>query len=253
MGPEQRRQWVRKVLGHSELKSGAKVVLLALGTYANYDDGSEAHPGEDKLAADTGLTTRAVQLAMRQGRELGLIIRTKAANPKAGKAAEWKLTMPPDDDPNTRTTVRVENVSTRTTVRVDNPNTRTDVRVETGQYPNQQVVSTRTPVPTTFPAPSLIGETSGGGGKSVDANGPRPQCHLHDENDDEPCRYCKRRRKWDEANPGWRERDELERRRRLREIADACPRCHGTGTYTVGDNLSAKCDPHLTPEAIAHV
>lgn len=264
MGPEERRHWVRMVLRCPDLTPAAKTVLIALETFANFRDGTNAHPGEEKLAAMTGgLTIRAVQSAMNKARALKLIDRTAPANPKAGKAAVWRLTFPPGDDSSTRMDVPVEHDSTRTHMPVETPSTRTHVPVETAntgtsvrQYRNAHDVSTRTYVPPTTHTPPKyqgIADISGGRVTSVGAQAPRPQCHLHEENCDGPCRYCQRRREWETANAGWRERDELERRRQLREIADNCPRCHGTGTYTAGENLAAKCDPHLTPEAIAHV
>lgn len=260
MRPEQRRGWVRMILGHADLTSAAKTVLLALETFADYRDGTNAHPGEENLAAMTGLSTRAVRTALDRGRGLGVIIRTSPANPKAGRAAVYQLGL---GDPNTGSPVPVEKSSTGTAVPVNNTHTTgSTVPVEpvsTGtaipHHRNGDVISTGTTVPPTLHAPSnhqSVVNISGGRVTSVGANGPRPHCHLHEENDDGPCRHCKRRRKWEEANPGWRERDEVERRRQLRAIADNCPRCHGTGTYTVGENLSAKCDPHLTPEEFAH-
>ncbi len=256
MGPEQRRHWVRIVLAHRELTAAAKTVLLALETFANYEDGTNAHPGEERLAEMVGgLGLRAVQLAMKRGRDLGLIVRTAPANPKAHLAAVWRLTFPPTEDGSTGTDVRVEDIYTRTVVQVETPSTRTDVRVETAntrttdrQYPNAHDGSTRTSVRTTLHAPSLkhppVVEISGGRGTQVGASDPRPHCPEHDENSDEPCRKCERRRKWDDAHPGWRERDELERKRRIREIATNCPVCHGTH-WIPDTNPAVRCTHEL--------
>ncbi|MDZ7886581.1 MAG: hypothetical protein U5N53_28420 [Mycobacterium sp.] len=247
MNKEQRRRWVRMVLGHGELKPTAKLVLLALETHADYDDGSNAHPGEVLLASEVGgVTLRAVQLAMSQGRALGLIERTAAANPKAHLAAVWRLTLP-------------VNVGRAEQFRVQKPvqHERTFLLkhlapeqlfvLKRSFYPNERVVSTRTTVRPTLPAPSPLVETSGGGGTQVGTNDPRPQCHLHEENTDEVgCRYCKRRRLWDEAHPGWRERSELERRRQLREIANNCPVCHGA--LVPDTNPAVRCT-HESQEA----
>ncbi|GAS92667.1 hypothetical protein [Mycolicibacterium brisbanense] len=70
--------------------------------------------------------------------------------------------------------------------------------------------------------------TSGGGVASVDAHDPRPHCPDHKENYDGPCRKCRRRREWDERHAAQIAADELEHKRRIREIAASCPTCHGT-------------------------
>lgn len=84
-----------------------------------------------------------------------------------------------------------------------------------------------------------------GGVTSVDARvAPRPQCHEHSENYDGPCRACKRRRKWDEANPGVLA-NELERKRAAKEqLRVNCPRCHGHNTYEDESGVHP-CQPHL--------
>lgn len=84
-----------------------------------------------------------------------------------------------------------------------------------------------------------------GGVTSVDARvDPRPQCHEHSENYDGPCRKCKRRREWDEANVGVAAANELERKRAARELRENCPRCHGHNSYE--DEFGVHpCQPHL--------
>lgn len=85
----------------------------------------------------------------------------------------------------------------------------------------------------------------GGRVTSVDANGPRPQCPDHEDNYDGPCRRCKRRREWDEANAGVLAATELDRKRALKELRENCPRCGGTNTYTDEAGETRKCTPHL--------
>lgn len=89
----------------------------------------------------------------------------------------------------------------------------------------------------------------GGGVASVDANHPRPNCPDHEENFEGPCRRCQKRREWDETHESQVAADELDRKRRLREIAANCPDCHGTNTIEVGDNEVRKCDHGLADHA----
>ncbi|QRY43151.1 hypothetical protein JVX93_21645 [Mycolicibacterium boenickei] len=96
------------------------------------------------------------------------------------------------------------------------------------------------PDPTHIPLVDL-----GGGVTQVAPTGPRPECHEHAENYDGPCRRCKRRREWDEANAGVLAATELERKRALKELRENCPRCGGTNTYTDEAGETRKCTPHL--------
>lgn len=148
MGPEQRRQWMRLVLSYDRkvLTGAQKTVLVALEMYADYRDGTNAYPGEENLAADTGLTTRAVRDAMKRARDIGLIVRTALENPKAGKAAVYRLAMPST----TGTTVPVDNHTMGTTVPVETATTGTT----THHHRNSHVATTGTVVPPTLPAPS---------------------------------------------------------------------------------------------------
>lgn len=73
--------------------------------------------------------------------------------------------------------------------------------------------------------------------------GPRPNCPDHKENyEGGKCISCKRRREWDEAHAKAIEADELDQKRKAREIAAACPLCKGTNLIEVGDNEVRKCD-----------
>lgn len=87
--------------------------------------------------------------------------------------------------------------------------------------------------------------TSGGGVTSVDANDPPPPCPDHPENSDKPCRRCKRRREWLEQQTSLAAADQLNERRRRKELRENCPRCHGTSTYEDAAGVVRKCSPHL--------
>ena len=95
----------------------------------------------------------------------------------------------------------------------------------------------------TRPDPTLIPLVDlGGGVTQVAPTGPRPECHEHSENYDGPCRKCKLRRKWDEANAGVLAATELERKRAAKDLRENCPRCHGDNTYEDADGEVRKCD-----------
>ncbi|MGV0805790.1 hypothetical protein [Mycolicibacterium setense] len=137
--------------------------------------------------------------------------------------------------PNDLTTGDDSDTSRRDTDRDSNPD----------DADGSEVVSRREsqcPDPTR-PDPTLIPLVdSSGGVTQVAPTGPRPECHEHSENYGGPCRKCERRRKWDEANAEAVKADELDRKRKAREIAAACPLCKGTNLIEVGDNEVRKCD-----------
>jgi len=119
-------------------------------------------------------------------------------------------------------------------------------------YGQNPVNPTDNPPPTTATASLTTATSTGVGYVSTEGHqgatpDPRPECHEHSTNHDGPCRACKRRRDWDERHEGEALRSELEQKRRLREIANNCPRCQGTNTYQVASNMVAKCDPHIIP------
>lgn len=91
MTPDQRRDWRRRVFGHRELTAAHKVVLLCLETYADYRDGANARPGNDTLAASCLVDEKTIRRSLDAGARLGLIEMTAPANPKAHKAAVWRL------------------------------------------------------------------------------------------------------------------------------------------------------------------
>jgi hypothetical protein len=93
-----RFEWERAVRALPIRPPVRKLVGLMLATYAN-KDGSNAHPGEDRLAADCGLTERAVRghlAALRD--DLGLIERTYRGSQSGRRklADEYALRVPAD-------------------------------------------------------------------------------------------------------------------------------------------------------------
>ena len=66
-----------------------------------------------------------------------------------------------------------------------------------------------------------------------------PPCRTHPNGTGRPCRACGARREWQQRREA---DDELDARRRAREIADNCPDCHGTNLVDVGPNRVRKCD-----------
>ena len=95
--PLDRTAWLRQVIGASRehLSAAQKVVLVALSTFADYRDGSNARPGVDLLARLCNLTPNAVGTALGRGRDLGLIERTAPANRGGGKADVYRLIVTP--------------------------------------------------------------------------------------------------------------------------------------------------------------
>ncbi|MCB0942702.1 MAG: hypothetical protein KDB72_20965 [Mycobacterium sp.] len=90
MNRAQRREW-RKRTFQSSLTTAQKLVLLALETFADFPEGTNARPGEARLAEMCGLQHRAVRSALRAGKAIGLIEQTGRANPKRGMAAVYRL------------------------------------------------------------------------------------------------------------------------------------------------------------------
>lgn len=254
MGPELRRQWVRRVLSSHDLTAAHKTVLVALETYADVYNGTNAHPGETNLAKDCGgITTRSVRAALARGRELGFIERTAVENPRAGLAAVYRLvfvesttgTTVPVNEPTTGTPVPVNNSSTGTALPVNNP--------ITGTYASPPPERTFLPP---SPTPKLLGGLRNRGTSPAPcvpgAHKPRPSrfCDAHPQGTKESCPECGRAR---EAFKAWQseqaaidvaiaaaERQERERLRRN------CPWCHGTNTLDVDADTAVICD-HQTP------
>lgn len=129
MGPERRRAWNRAVRACTAdvLTAAQKVVVLALADYADYQDGTNAHPGEVRLAEECGLTARAVRSALAAAQAAGLIAKTAPANVRAGRAAVYRLVL---TNGMTGTAVPVVDAITGTAVPVDKPVTGTAVPVD---------------------------------------------------------------------------------------------------------------------------
>jgi len=71
----------------------------------------------------------------------------------------------------------------------------------------------------------------------------RPNCSKHPGGDDGgACRGCMKVRQWDESNAVALKADELEAKRRAREVAERCPDCRGTNLIDIGDDLTRKCN-----------
>lgn len=113
----------------------------------------------------------------------------------------------------------------------------TDVQCDSRARAGARLDPTR-PDPT---RPSLSVETLGGGVASGDARDPRPQCPEHQENSNTPCPDCRRRREWDEANEKRLAADELDAKRRAKELRENCPICHGTN-WVPGTDPAVKCN-----------
>lgn len=254
--PERRRLWVRTVLGCPELSAAQKTVLIALETFADYRDGTNAHPGDANLAEICGLTTRAVQPAIAKARQLGFIERTGEPNSRAGRAAVYRLTLPattgtavPVDNSTTGTTVPVETVTTGTAVPVDNSTTGTAVHDDR----NGHDTTTGTAVPTTLQAPSKHPGVSPNPGTSpaahVAAHTPKPSqfCEKHPIGTPKSCPDCGNARThlkaWTAAQA---ERDvaiaaaEDFTRRRRRQLINDCPHCDQDGWRN--DDYELRCE-----------
>jgi hypothetical protein len=105
-----------------------------------------------------------------------------------------------------------------------------------------------TPTPNPTPSNSSL-VTSSGEGYVSNARGPRPPCSKHLENsEDEKCRACMKRRKWDEAEEADAVAaalaDELDAKRRQKDARENCVRCEGTNTYIDEAGDTHKCNPH---------
>lgn len=265
--PARRRQWIRRVLGCTELSAAQRNVLLALETFADYLDGSNAHPGETNLAEICGLTTRAVRTALGRGCELGLIRKTANENPRASRAAVYRLllsdesttgTAVPVIEPTTGTAVPVKDPITGTAVPVYNSTTGTAVPVYNPHHRNGHDTITGTAVPPTKSSTKTTGVLRN--------SGMSPEPCLADTHPDRPSRFCDKHPMGTRGDCGncanartafnaWQdhqaERDaeiaqaDAHRRHQLRVT---CPWCHGTNLRDLGDDLVEKCD-HKPPRA----
>lgn len=88
-------EWRRAIRGRMQSPT-VFAVAQALVSYTN-KDGSKAHPGNERLAADVGCTTKTIQRALKWLRDEGWIRLDQPANrPDQGRkiAQEWSLTVP---------------------------------------------------------------------------------------------------------------------------------------------------------------
>lgn len=259
---EDRRKWTRLVLRmpSTELSASCKTVLLALEGYADYRDGTGAHPGEENLSKAADVNVRTVRRALATGRALGLIEQTSAANSKAGKAAEYSLTLPGIADVTTGHPSPIENSTTGHHSPVDNSTTghpspvetvhdRTNasLRPDTGVLPPKPYTNNLGVLPNsgTSPAPRIAGDT-------------HPDrlsrfCAEHPQGTPDDCGKCANART---AFNAWQDHQA----QRDAEIAQAdairrheqrakCPWCQGTNMRFVDEDLVEKCDHQEPPQA----
>lgn len=88
-------EWRRAIRGRMQSPT-VFAVAQALVSYTN-KDGGKAHPGNERLAADLGCTTKTIQRALKWLRDEGWLRLDQPANkPNQGRklAQEWSLTIP---------------------------------------------------------------------------------------------------------------------------------------------------------------
>ena len=149
-----RYRWERHLLT-LPIPPTTKHVALTLATYGD-TNGRQIHPGEKRVATDTGLSTRAIRNHLATLREAGLIIRRSGgrSNRQRADADLYQLSIP---DTTTGTPVPVvggrlpepDDTTTGTPVPVDNPpTTGTPVPVVTPEeHPDYRNLTTRLPEP----------------------------------------------------------------------------------------------------------
>lgn len=254
MGPELVRQWVRRVLGHNDLTPTQKTVLVALQTFANYDDGTNAHPGEILLSETCGITTRAVRSAIKRGRDLGLIEQTAEENPRAHRAAVYRIvliesttgTTIPVNNSTTGTAVPVNNSSTGTAVPVNNPTTGT----ATSPSPEQPFLPPRQ-------SPNSLGLRNWGTSPApvepspTTPHAPSRYCELHPHGTDRGCWGCKTAgrvfRAWQAEQAAIDVAIDQSTRRDREQLRENCPDCGGTNWITDEHGEPIKRCDHQRP------
>lgn len=92
-----RFEWERAIRVLDLRPPTRKLVALMVATYAD-KDGGNAHPGEDRLAAECGITARAVRGHLEALRQVGLLERTfRGSSSGRRKLADcYALNMPAD-------------------------------------------------------------------------------------------------------------------------------------------------------------
>lgn len=128
----------------------------------------------------------------------------------------------------------------------------TESRVPSGQNAESPTCPAQ-PLPTPSPSPKPE-ENLGGDLTQVGHRPPRPHCPDHpNENSEDRCRHCMRRRKWDEEQEILDKDDELEQRRRAKtaeaQAQSDCLSCDDDGWILAEDGTPAdpamKCQIHL--------
>ena len=103
---------------------------------------------------------------------------------------------------------------------------------------------------TPSPSPSPLLKKAGGHVTEVGEDTAPPICSKHGEtNSDTPCRPCMKRREWSERQADDVERDQLEQRRRLKDLRDNCLICAGTNLVEVREGYVVKCEHD---QAVSH-
>jgi hypothetical protein len=87
----ERAAWKRYVMGCPALQHTERLILLALETFADFADGTGAHPGWAALADICNLSRSETLDAMKKGRDLNLIERTARGARKLGHADTYRL------------------------------------------------------------------------------------------------------------------------------------------------------------------
>ena len=99
--PGRRYAWERALLAMADLQPTTKLVGLALATYAN-GDGTKAHPGQERLATDCGISSRSIRTHLTTLRERGWIECTFSGSSMGRRAFsdEYSLVVPTVDHRN---------------------------------------------------------------------------------------------------------------------------------------------------------
>lgn len=248
MTPESRRQWIRTVLGmpKQDLPDAQKVVLLALETFADWRDGTNARPAVATLSTMCNCDRRTVTRALARGRQLHLLELT--ANAAQHHPAVYRLVLPAgleaarQDSPD----LSEEWARGDSEVRPEMPRGDSPVHPGvTGQTPYLYRDPTELGVlrkSGTSPAAPIAAHTN---------RVPSRFCDRHPQGTRESCGDCGNARTafnaWQaaaaEQDLALAAADDLERRRR-RRLAESCPDCCGTGRRTDprNEDFTIPCD-----------
>ena len=91
------KEWVRAIR-RLDLPGSTKATANALAWFADFRTGAHAHPGNDVLSAQSGISKRTTITNLATLRNLGLIVRTfeGSAAGRRGQADEYQLCLPGD-------------------------------------------------------------------------------------------------------------------------------------------------------------